>query len=56
MGLGLLYWILMLIWLIFSIWWHWPIRGGTTYWPSQVFIFFLLVILGWTVFGAPVRG
>ena len=55
MGLGLLYWILMLIWLIFSIWWHWPIRGGT-YWPSQVFIFFLLVILGWTVFGAPVRG
>lgn len=57
MGLGLLYWILMLLWLVFSVWWHWPVvqaRGG--YWPSQVFIFFLFVIIGWSVFGPPIRG
>ena len=58
MGLGLLYWILMLLWLVFSVWWHWPVqpaaRGG--YWPGQVFMFVLLTILGIAVFGAPVKG
>jgi len=57
MGLGLLYWILMLIWLVFSIWWHFPMQAGRgSYWPSHVFLFVLLLILGWATFGAPVRG
>jgi hypothetical protein len=57
MGLSLLYWILMLIWLVFSVWWHFPIQAGRgSYWPSHVFLYVLMLILGWAVFGAPVRG
>ena len=56
MGLGLLYWILMLIWLVFSIWWHFPFQAGRGgYWPSNIFLFVLMTIIGWAVFGAPVR-
>ena len=54
MTLGLVFWILMLLWLGFSFWWLYPLdRNGV--WPQSAFLFVLLLILGWGVFGAPIR-
>jgi len=56
MSFGLVYWILMLIWLVFGLWANWPATaanarplGGT------LLLFILLVLLGWKVFGAPIH-
>jgi hypothetical protein len=56
MSIGLIFWILMLIWLAFSFWWNWPLQPGNTIWPQNAFLFVLLLLLGWAVFGAPIRG
>ena len=53
MTLGLAYWILMLIWLAFGIWstdWKQPKAAG-----SDGFLFILLLLLGWKVFGPPIH-
>lgn len=53
MSFGLCYWILMLVWLVFSLWSAWPTglrQGG----PSLL-LFILLVLLGWKVFGPPIH-
>ncbi len=53
MSLGLAYWILMLLWLVFGIWRDWPnhiaLGGGLLIW-------LLLMLLGWKVFGPPLHG
>lgn len=55
MSKELLFWILMLIWAVFGVWGYrdpaqpWA-RGG---WVVMTFILFLL--LGWAVFGAPLK-
>lgn len=52
MSFGLMYWILMLIWLVFSLWSSWPnVKAGG---PSLL-LFVLLVLLGWKVFGPPIH-
>ena len=50
----LAFWVLMLLWLVLCV--------GGTQWPgpylfpvSQIFLFALLLLLGWNVFGAPLR-
>ena len=55
MGIGLVFWILMLIWLAFSLWWSWPLRDAQQL-PQTAFLFVLFLLLGWGVFGAPIRG
>ncbi len=55
MSKELLFWILMLIWAFFGVWgWRAPnepwARGG---WTLMAFVLFGL--LGWVVFGAPLR-
>lgn len=57
MTLAVLFWILMIIWLVFGLW--------RDYVPAQpyplprlagnLFLFVLLAILGWQVFGGPVK-
>ncbi len=57
MSRAMLYWVLMIIWLVFGLW--------SDYVPGQPYpvrlagrsflIFILLAILGWQVFGTPVR-
>jgi hypothetical protein len=53
----LLFWVLMLIWLVFSLWFDYvpgqpyPMRRGI----YGVLLFVLLAVLGWAVFGAPVK-
>ena len=54
MSLGLLFWILMIIWFAFSLWWSWPLQGNQN-WPQNAFLFVLFLLLGWQVFGAPLR-
>jgi hypothetical protein len=57
MSIGLIFWVIMLIWLIFSISWN---QGWlrTTYGPlgSSLLLFVLFLLLGWRVFGAPIHG
>jgi hypothetical protein len=62
MTLGLAYWILMLIWLIFGLIWSWPIvatgTGYHAFFPlgGTLLIFVLFLLIGWQVFGPPIRG
>jgi hypothetical protein len=51
--LGLIFWILMLLWLVFGI----ATRMGSVpeqygVWGNQVFLFILFLLIGWRVFGA----
>ena len=53
MSLGLVFWILMLLWVVV----HGVVMFRTTTWADapSLFPFLLLLILGWKVFGAPVN-
>jgi len=55
MTIGLLFWVLMLIWLIFGFtrdWEGWRGWGGV---GSTLFLWVLLALLGWHVFGPMLR-
>jgi len=59
MTLGLLFYILMLLWLFFGLLANWP--GRTVFGPyggvvNSLLLFVLFLILGWHAFGAPVHG
>jgi len=56
-----IFWLLMFLWLIFGFWWYWPadhVVGAYHYGGLGIplFIFILLALLGWQVFGTPVKG
>lgn len=53
MSIGLCFWILMLLWLVFGLWHSWP-----NYYPvgSNLLLFILLLLLGWHAFGPPIHG
>jgi hypothetical protein len=58
MPIGILFWVLMVIWFIFGLYWN---RGDVTtgnYGPigSNLLLFVLLFLLGWGVFGFVVQG
>jgi hypothetical protein len=56
---GLLFWVLMLLWLIFGLWVAWPAGGGSqAFGPVGVnlLLFILIALLGWKAFGPPVQG
>jgi hypothetical protein len=53
MTLGLAYWVLMLVWLVFFMLNH--IGMVTGVWVNTLFLFVLFALLGWQVFGAPLR-
>jgi len=57
MAMGLAYWILMLIWLVFGILTHFGIVSGVyTISGNAVLLFILFLLLGWKVFGPPLHG
>jgi hypothetical protein len=60
MTLGLVFWILMLIWLIFGLVWNWPGGAGIggPWGPvgNTILLFILFLLLGWHAFGPPVHG
>jgi len=56
MTLGLAFWILMLIWLVFGLVWHFGYAPAS--WAvgvNSLLLFVLFVLLGWQVFGAPLH-
>jgi len=59
MKIGLLFWILMLVWLLFGLWSQWPAGSGgvVAYGPvgGSLLLFILIGILGWKLFGAPLQ-
>jgi len=58
MTIGLLFWILMLLWLLFGLYWNWPGSAVGPYGPigNSLLLFVLLLLLGWHAFGSPVHG
>lgn len=56
MSIGLAFWILMLLWLVFGVWAHWW-PSGNQYYPlgNSLLLFILLLLLGWHEFGPPIR-
>ena len=57
MTIGLVFWILMLIWLIFGFAYHGGVvPGAYGVWGHSLLLFVLLLLLGWAAFGAPIRG
>jgi hypothetical protein len=56
MTFGLIFWILMLLWLVFGIWGYWQSNPpGWWFAGNSVFLFILFLLLGWKTFGAPVH-
>ncbi len=58
MTLGLVYWILMLLWAVFGVFPLFPREAGKAWYPfgGHLLLFILLVLLGWHSFGAPIHG
>jgi hypothetical protein len=54
MSFGLIFWIMMFLWLIFGIWGYWN-NPPWNWWGHGLFLFILFLLLGWRVFGAPVH-
>ena len=53
MSLGLAFWVLMLIWLVFGVLAHFGIVAGAWALGTNVILLFILFgLIGWKVFGA----
>jgi Zn-dependent protease with chaperone function len=55
MTLGLCFWILMLIWLVFSVAVHMGVVVGVWAGGNILLLFLLFLLLGWQVFGPPLH-
>jgi hypothetical protein len=56
MTLGLAYWVLMMIWLVFGLLVHFGVVAGLYATGVNVLLLFVLfVLLGWQVFGPPLH-
>jgi hypothetical protein len=52
---GLAFWVLMLIWLVIGIAWHFALIGAYGVLGVALIPFLLFALLGWQVFGPPLR-
>ncbi len=58
MPMGILFWVLMLIWLLFGLYWNWSAGDGKPnvgFIGGNLMLFLLLLLLGWKLFGAPLQ-
>lgn len=57
MSLGLIFWIIMLLWLLGALYWNWPGNAPPTYWlfGNSMLLFILFLLVGWQIFGAPIH-
>lgn len=53
MTIGMIFWVLMIIWLVFGFWAYWPLSRAN---GPNFLLWFLLFLLGWSVFGFPIKG
>lgn len=51
---GLVFWILMLLWVIYGAW-GWYAPNPNWVWGNGLFLFVLFLLIGWHVFGQPIR-
>jgi hypothetical protein len=58
MTLSFIYWLLMFLWVLFSLWWGWrsDAAGRPTVAGSGLLLFLLFLILGLKLFGQPIKG
>lgn len=57
MSLAVLFWILMLLWLVFSVWSTVPeIRSNWRPAGGSLLLFLVVLVLGWAQYGAPIQG
>jgi hypothetical protein len=54
MTLGLIFWLLMFLWLIFGLFSYWSPNPNWP-WGHGLFLFVLFLLLGWHDFGAPIK-
>ena len=52
MTFGLMYWVLMLVWLAFGVWSSWSNYKAS---GGNLVLFILLLLIGWRVFGPPIH-
>lgn len=55
MTIGFVFWLLMILWLVFGCWTY-RATPAPTVWGGSAFIFVLLFLIGWQVFGWPIKG
>lgn len=59
MKIGLIYWLILLLWFLFGLFVYWPTPGTGTvaFYPlgGSLILFILLFLLGWKVFGWPIQ-
>jgi len=55
MTIGLLFWLLMILWLVFGFWVYYPAPDKRTF-GGHFLLWFLLFLLGWAQFGFPISG
>jgi hypothetical protein len=53
MPIGILFWVLMILWLLFGLYWHAPEARAGNYGlvGGNLLLFVLLALLGWRLFG-----
>jgi hypothetical protein len=59
--MGFLFWFLMVVWVLFGNYWHWPENtnnGPRSFGPlgGNLLLFILLFLLGWKAFGFVIQG
>lgn len=54
MPMGILFYVLMLIWLVFGVYRDWP-SGNYGGIGGSLILFLLMLLLGWRVFGPPLQ-
>lgn len=56
MSIGLIFWVIMLVWLVFGLYTNWPAAGsGGRAIGGVVLEWILFALLGWAVFGAAIH-
>ena len=56
MTLGLAFWVIWLVAVIFMFAVHWGYVGGPWAYGNWVILFILLTLVAWKVFGPPIHG
>ena len=58
MSMGMIFWLLMILWFIFGVLPSWPKGENANYWSfgGSILQFILFFLLGWKAFGFVVQG
>lgn len=56
MSRGLMYWVIVLVWVLLSVGAHFGFGGPMLATVNEFVLLALFILLGWNVFGPPVHG